>query len=55
MPVAFDNYIKKPNITMGYSQHQILEIEKCKNDFFYFCKYVKVKHPDYGRMVYVPR
>lgn len=51
----FNDYIKKPNQKLEYTPELINELEKCANDFFYFCKYVQVKHPDYGRIQFEPR
>lgn len=51
----FNDYIKKPNQELEYTPELISELEKCSKDFFYFCKYVQVKHPDYGRIQFEPR
>jgi hypothetical protein len=55
MPVSYNNAIKKPHLEVEYTPELIEEIEKCMNDFFHFCEYVKVVHPDHGRVKYVPR
>jgi hypothetical protein len=55
MPVSYNEYIPKPNFDVEFTSEQIEEIVKCKNDFFYFCKYVKIVHPDFGRIIFVPR
>ena len=55
MPTSYNEFVKKPNLKIDYTQEMILEIEKCKNDFYYFCEYIKVVHPDFGKMTYKPR
>jgi hypothetical protein len=55
MPIKYDKNIKKPHQKLEYTSEMIQELEKCSEDFFYFCKYVKVRHPDKGRITYVPR
>lgn len=47
--------LKRPNQKLEYSQNKIIEMEKCFNDFFYFCKYIKIVHPDEGKVVFKPR
>lgn len=39
-PPYYDNNIgvRRPNIDFGYTQHEINEIEKCKNDVLYFAE-----------------
>jgi len=54
MPVGYDEFVKKPGQEEEYSVEQIRELAKCKDDVFHFCKYVKVVHPDYGRIVFEP-
>lgn len=49
------NNVKKVGSQIKWEPWMIEELEKCKNDFFYFCKYVKIKHPDKGRISYEPR
>jgi len=55
MPVSYSNSVKKPNLQLDYTQDMILEMEKCKNDFYHFCKYVKIIDPDNGKVTFVPR
>lgn len=54
-PVSYNKYVKKPNLKIDYTQEMVMEVEKCKNDFYYFCTYVKVVHPDLGKVTYKPR
>ena len=57
MPIIFGKNVKKPGATHNWSDNpeDIKELEKCYNDFYYFCKYVKVVHPDLGKVIYEPR
>lgn len=55
MPVKYNDSVKKPNTISEWTPEMIHELEKCKNDFYHFCKYVKIKNPDKGRMDFVPR
>lgn len=55
MPLKYDENVKRPKSEVEYDQYKILELQKCAQDFFYFCKYVKVRHPDLGRITYEPR
>lgn len=55
MPVSYSSAVKKPYQETEYTPEMIKEIEKCYNDFSYFCKYVYIKHPDKGRIPFVPR
>lgn len=55
MPVSYSEYVKKPNLEIEYEPWQIEEIIKCADSFFYFCKYVKIVHPDLGRIEFVLR
>lgn len=54
MPVVYDEYIKRPQEEVEYTPEQIQELAKCVNDIFYFCKYVKIVHPDRGRIRFDP-
>jgi len=55
MSVSFSKAVKKPNSQDEYTPDLILEMRKCKNDFFYFCKYIKIVHPDFGKITFEPR
>ncbi|MFW6001930.1 MAG: hypothetical protein ACOCQD_01165 [archaeon] len=54
MPVSYDNYIKKPHEEIEYTSEQIQELKKCNDDIFHFFNYVKIVHPDYGRVTFEP-
>lgn len=55
MSISYNEYVKRPDQEIEYTQEQIEEVIKCKQDFFYFCKYVKIVHPDEGRITFIPR
>lgn len=44
-----ENAIKKPNVSESFTQEELDELEKCKNDPFYFIEnYYKVTHNTRG-------
>ncbi len=55
MPIKYSDSVKRPKSECAYTTEQVIELEKCIQDFFYFCKYVKIRHPDKGRIKYIPR
>ncbi len=55
MPVSYNDFVKRPNVEIEYTPEQIEEVIKCKDDFFYFCKYIKIVHQDFGRIEFTPR
>ena len=54
MPINYDNYVKKPGQEEEYTPEMIKELAKCSKDIFEFCKYVKIVHPDKGRVTFEP-
>jgi superfamily II DNA or RNA helicase len=54
-PVRYDDFIKKPDLELEYTEEQITEIIKCKEDFYYFCKYITIVETDTGRGKFIPR
>ena len=51
MPVAYDNYIKKPNQELEYTAEMIKEMDKCSKDpEYFFNNYLKIQHPDRGKI-----
>lgn len=54
MSIVYNDFVKRPNQDIEYTQDEILELVKCSQDIFYFLKYVKVVHPDRGRVNFVP-
>jgi len=54
MSIIYNDYVKKPNIEIEYTQEEIKELVQCMDDIFFFLKYVKVVHPDKGRVPFVP-
>ncbi len=53
MPV-YNNQVKRPGEEYQYTVDQIKELKKCSDDLFYFLNYVKIIHPDLGRIVFKP-
>lgn len=53
MPV-YDEQVKRLGIEHEYTPHQVKEIKKCVDDLFHFLSYVKIIHPDRGRVVFDP-
>lgn len=49
-----DQFIKKPLEPVEYTPEMILELEKCSQDVNYFLKYIKIVHPDMGRITFNP-
>ncbi len=54
MPVGYDDFVKKSNQEHEYTEEQIKELYKCKKNIYHFCKYVKIVHPDHGRVIFEP-
>ena len=54
MPVRYDEYVKEPGVITEFTPEMIDEIEKCKNDFNEFMKYIKIVHVDRGRIPFEP-
>lgn len=54
MPVKYDSTIKSPNHEHNYTYEQIEEIHNCLTNIRHFFKYVKVIHPDMGKVIYDP-
>jgi len=50
-----DDYIKRPNIEIQYTEEQIMELIKCRDDVLYFTKnYVKIVTLDHGEVLFDP-
>ena len=55
MAIRYDEqYVKRPNTEIEYTQEQIQELYNCSNDIDYFLKYVKIVNPDKGEMFFDP-
>lgn len=55
MSVKYDDvYIKKPLGIVEYTPEMLLELKHCSEDIQYFLKYVKIVHPDRGRIQFEP-
>jgi len=52
--IVYNEYVKRPGEEEDFTPDQIRELAKCKKSFMYFLKYVKVVHPDLGRIPYIP-
>ena len=53
MPV-YNEQVKRPQEEHEYTIEQIKDLKKCSEDIFYFLKYIKIIHPDKGRIVFDP-
>lgn len=55
MSVKYDDtYVKKPLEPVAYTAEMLLELQRCSEDIQYFLKYVKIVHPDKGRIPFDP-
>jgi hypothetical protein len=56
MAIRYDNYVKRPNQEVEYTQEMVDEMIKCKEDVMYFVtNYVKIVTLDYGEVLFDPR
>lgn len=46
--------IKSPGMEVTYTADQVKELVKCSQDIIYFLSYVKIIHPDRGRVTFEP-
>jgi hypothetical protein len=54
--IRYDDYVKRPNEEISYSEEQIEELVKCRDDVQYFIQnYVKIVTLDYGEVLFEPR
>lgn len=42
MGIQYTEQVKEPGLKLEYTKEEINELFKCKNDFFYFSKYIKI-------------
>ena len=54
MPIRFDKFVKSPLDVFEYTPEHIKELDKCSKDFWHFIEYVKIVHPDRGRIKFEP-
>ena len=55
MAIRYDDYVKRPNEELEYTEEQIRELLRCKDDILYFCQtYVKIVTLDYGEILFDP-
>lgn len=50
-----EDIIKRSMAEVQFSPEMQDELLRCSEDFYYFCQFVQVKHPDLGRMEFKPR
>ncbi len=56
MSIRYDSqYVKKPLESFEYTREHLIVLEKCCDDIWTFLPYVKLVHPDFGRVEFVPR
>ncbi len=53
MPIYTDQ-IKRPSEEHEYTIEQIRDVKKCKEDIFHFLTFIKIVHPDRGRVIFDP-
>jgi hypothetical protein len=54
MPIRFDKFVKSPLGVFEYTPEHIKELDLCSKDFWHFINYVKIVHPDRGRIKFEP-
>jgi len=54
MTIRYTENVKRPGEEHEYSLDQIAELGKCSEDIWHFLKYVKIIHPDRGRILFHP-
>jgi hypothetical protein len=55
MTIQYNDYVKRPDLSIEYSLEMLEELDKCSKDFYAFLKHVKIVHPDKGRVIFEPR
>jgi hypothetical protein len=56
MAIRYDDYVKRPNQEVEYTQEMVDEMIKCREDVMYFVtNYVKIVTLDYGEVLFDPR
>lgn len=53
-PVRYDDYIKRPLAEHSYTEEQIQILSECSQDIWKFMPYVRIVHPDRGRIEFEP-
>lgn len=54
MSIKYSDYVKKPFEECEYTPEQISELAYCSEDIDEFLKYVKIIHPDRGKIIFEP-
>jgi intein/homing endonuclease len=49
-----DTFVKKPLELVEYTPERLLELKRCSEDITHFLKYVRIVHPDLGRIPFNP-
>ncbi len=56
MAIRYDDYVKRPNQELEYTEDHIKEMIKCRDDIHYFVQnYVKIVTLDHGEVLFRPR
>ena len=55
MPIKYSDSLKKPNLEFNYGLKEVQSLEACMKDIHAFLPYVKIVHPDKGRIPFKPR
>jgi len=54
MTIKYGEGLKKPGTLIEYTPEMVLELNECSEDIWYFLKYIKINHPDYGVIYFDP-
>jgi hypothetical protein len=54
MGISYSDVVKKPFVEHEYTVEQVQELGKCAEDIWHFLKYIKIVHPDRGRIRFAP-
>ncbi len=54
MPILHNEFVKRQNDVFEYTPEHIKELDKCSKEFWHFLTYVKIVHPDEGRIEFEP-
>lgn len=55
MAIKYDeNYVKQPLAPVEYTPEMLKELKRCSEDIQHFLRYVKIVHPDKGRIDFEP-
>jgi hypothetical protein len=54
LPILHNEFVKRQNDVFEYTPEHIKELDKCSKEFWHFLSYVKIVHPDEGRIEFEP-